>query len=591
MVKYLYQRVILNKVAGYAYNEENALVPTKELYGGKVISSSKPLTIDGKMYVGADSSGILYDYKNLVGQINFSETILVLGNVVPLCKSGLSIYEKMSGQGKELLHLQIEDGVLLPMLFFTDANENIWTKLIWEDPNSHEIKEGYAIYKNKRNNFANIYITGPKWNTVLTEGKVDKSKIEEIKNQPVFRRKMARATSIYSGPKFTGNTYSTTTGQLLNDGEYLEAIRTHSPLIIQNASKFPKASKETIYDYETNKYYTEWMYDYQLNYNKSGLKKDDFKKMYERINQDVRSIKKNWTQNVKYYNRFKLANPDDILTKGFCHIFFTRPDLNITSNGKLTGGPKRDPTFNYAFNRKKEIVEQLELSSDRKNDFMMLLSNKANSFELSDESLTTDQAGTTYLGHSVTFARHNIKSKAAGTFSINYVDNRDLDILLLHKLWIDYMSNVYRGVWNPRDKYIYGKILDYACSVYVIITAEDFETILYWAKYYGVFPVNVPYSGVSWSSGQVVSKVDYSVTYAYSWKDDFDPLTITELNMNAFRSKVPKKTQYIPQYSPNLGHAGYTWVEAPFVETIKFNNGANENGSKFSMKLRFKPSK
>lgn len=590
MIKYLYQRVILNKVAGYQYNDENELEPAGELYGGKAISTSKPLTIDGKMYIASDSSGILYEYKNLLGQVNFNETILVVGNVVPLCKSGLSVYAKMGTEQKEILHLKIEENVLLPMNFLMDANENIWTKLIWEDVQSHEIKEGYAIYKNRRNNFANIYLTGSKWTTVMTEGKIDKAKVEEIKNQPVLRRKMRSATGNSIPERATGHTYSTTTGNAINDTDYLEAISSHAPSIVQNASKFPKAGKENIYDAETQRYYSEWRYNYQLNYNKDGLRKDDFDKMYKRINQDVRSIKKNWNQNVKFYNRFKLANPDDILTKGFCHIFFTRPDLNLTSNGKLTGGPKKDPTFNYAFKRKKTIVEQLELSSDRKNDFMMLLSNKANSFELSDESVKTDQTGRTYLGHSITFARHNIESKAGGTFSINYTDNRDLDILLLHKLWIDYMSNVYRGVWNPRDKYIYGKILDYACSVYVVITAEDFETILYWAKYYGVFPVNVPYSGVSWSSGQVISKVDYSITYAYSWKEDFDPLTLTELNMNAFRSKVPKKTQYIPQYSPSLGHAGYTWVEAPFVEAIKFSNGANENGSKFTMKLRFKPS-
>ena len=37
------------------------------------------------------------------------------------------------------------------------------------------------------------------------------------------------------------------------------------------------------------------------------------------------------------YNRFKLAMPDDILTKGFAHVFFTRPDCNIlTESNKLT---------------------------------------------------------------------------------------------------------------------------------------------------------------------------------------------------------------------------------------------------------------
>ncbi len=49
----------------------------------------------------------------------------------------------------------------------------------------------------------------------------------------------------------------------------------------------------------------------------------------------------NWNMSLNYYNRFKLPTTNDMLQKGFAHVFFVRPDCNIlsrnsdTSNGYL----------------------------------------------------------------------------------------------------------------------------------------------------------------------------------------------------------------------------------------------------------------
>ena len=47
---------------------------------------------------------------------------------------------------------------------------------------------------------------------------------------------------------------------------------------------------------------------------------------------------------------------------------------------------------------------------------------------------------------------------------------------------------------------------------------------------------------------------------------------------------------YIPTYAPDIGRSGYTWVGAPFVETIKFGPMDQDptNGTKVTSKLRFK---
>ena len=126
-----------------------------------------------------------------------------------------------------------------------------------------------------------------------------------------------------------------------------------------------------------------------------------------------------------------------------------------------------------------------------------------------------------------------------------------------------------------------------ASQGYVIITAEDFETILYWSKYYGVFPVNVPYSALSWNDTKAIAAPDYTISYRYSWKDDYNPMCLTELNLNTFRNKRPKSVAYIPSYNPEIGGAGNTWVGVPFVETVKYDEPSSTNGTKLEMKLRF----
>ena len=274
------------------------------------------------------------------------------------------------------------------------------------------------------------------------------------------------------------------------------------------------------------------------------------------------------------------------------HIFFTRPDLNILSSSgdELNSVVAKDAFFKYKWMQKKDLVKQLVKDSGATSDFLMLLSNKASSFSLNDESIKYADYGKNYQNYSIMLGKGIFDSLVAGTFDIKYTDTRDLDILALHKMWIQYISNVYHGVWDPNVTYIWKKIIDYACSVNIIVTAEDGETILYWSKYYGVFPINVPYSSLSWDAGTVLSKPDFSITYAYSWREEWNPAELTEINMNTFKSGAVKQAQYIPIFNNNYGRAGTTWVDAPFIEMIKDvdSNGKNY-GSGIIFKLRFRP--
>lgn len=344
---------------------------------------------------------------------------------------------------------------------------------------------------------------------------------------------------------------------------------------------YPKTTYDNgIYrlDYSTNDYY-----QYEKELRKS-------------LNIDVDGQNDLFRRNNKSYNRFKLAMPDRTLEKGFVHIFMTRPDCNMLSrtNGKLLDQCAHDPTAVYAYGHCPEILRELQISSGYDgytNEFNLLLSNLASGFSLSDEELTYDIYGKSYQRTGIAFARNNMESKGSGTFDIKYTDDRDLHIYHLHKVWTDYINNVYRGKWLPLAKYMYEKVIDYACCLYYFLVAEDGESILFWSKYYGVFPVSIPSSAFSWDEGSLIQAPQVNIRYVYSFKEDFNPLSLVEFNANTIRGgdslddKLSmlnaKAYQYEESYNENYGHGGTTWVGCPYVEfnkEVKTNDGEVRTG-------------
>jgi hypothetical protein len=324
-----------------------------------------------------------------------------------------------------------------------------------------------------------------------------------------------------------------------------------------------------------------------------GVKIYDYFTDYNFIQKNLKSVESNINlinygfKTVNYnlfhkFNRFKVAFPDYHLGKTFSYIFFTRPDLNLVDyqgSGKyiLAKQVTNDPLYYYLYRNNPDIIFSLSSSFSGEHDFMPFLSNGANSFEISDEYIKTTEHGETFTGHKLQYGKHNIESKTAGTFSIAYTDDQELTIYKIHKAWIEYISKVYRGELLAKPEYIRKKVLDYACSVYYVLCGADGETILFWSKYYGVFPTNTPSSTTSWTKGSQVKIPEYTINYAYSFKDDFSPLLLAEFNMNS-------KTQYVYRkvYEPELIATGKTLVNAPFIESRIDGSG------EYVFKLRFR---
>lgn len=293
------------------------------------------------------------------------------------------------------------------------------------------------------------------------------------------------------------------------------------------------------------------------------------------------------TDMLTSFDRFRNAGLVDFkLHKAFPRVFFTRPDLNLFEEGVVSNPNARftlpsnlnaevgsDSWFYHTYKTDPHLIASLTTAFTSMHAFNPFLSNYASSFDISDERLETVEHGETYTGWKVKYARHNIGSKTAGNFSISYDETNKTEVYKIHKAWVDYMAKVYRGEFRAKQRYITEKRLDYACSVYYFVCGEDGETVLFWSKYIGVFPVSVPSSQFAWSKNDIIKHPENTVEYEYSWKEDCEYASLVDFNFNAGgTATIDPNFPALSIYSPERCGVGRSYALRPFV-TIE-NNAA-----------------
>lgn len=311
-----------------------------------------------------------------------------------------------------------------------------------------------------------------------------------------------------------------------------------------------------------------------------------------------RSVGELIKKNVYSYNRFKLPFTTGALTHTMSHVFFTRPDCNLFEGNNLTRTAGAHPTISSTYMRNPMILTGLTHTTPSKisqaGNFNLLLSNAATSFQLTDEYIETGQSSSTLDGHQIAYGKLNTKSKASGSFTVSFDDDRNLSIYQQVKVWTDYISAVYIGEIDPSYKSVINREIDYAANAYYILTAEDGYTILFWSKYYGVFPKSIPSSQYSWTKGNSLSMPALNVEFQYSFKEDYVLDTIEEFNTDSFYGSsstvnANNKVLYEPAFDSRLNRVGCTWVGLPFIDTVKTDGNNNKSVGNMEMRLMFSP--
>lgn len=309
------------------------------------------------------------------------------------------------------------------------------------------------------------------------------------------------------------------------------------------------------------------------------LHKTLYNNLYSDFKDSLESVKDSVNLNINRadwfvnFNRFRLIHPDSVLTNSKGYVFFTRPDINVDTD---MGSSDIGLLYTNISTRHPYVVKQLMKLMTGGHYFMPILGNRCTGLEISDESIETKELAETLTGWKLNYGGNLIKSKSAGTVTTSFIDDESLSIYLIFKLWVEYISAVSRGIVKPAENYLKTKQLDYANSIYYFLTAADGETILFWSKYTGCIPTNIPSSNFSDGYTDSVKAPKYSISWAYAFKKDYDPYSLAEFNRLSSASSL----NYEAVYNPNTLRSTKTLAGAPFVETI--------DGGK-SFKLRFRP--
>lgn len=282
-------------------------------------------------------------------------------------------------------------------------------------------------------------------------------------------------------------------------------------------------------------------------------------------------------RNMIKLNRFRIRHPDHELEKLYGYVFFTRPDINLIKDDgmNITDECFKLPMISDIYNsRDIELIRNLKISAG--GVFVNPITNFAESLEFSDTILKTRVSAETSTDWKITFGGRLNESRASNTFNIQYHDDRNLTVYKLHQVWIEYINAATMGRVKPKREHILKRVIDYACSAYMFLVAEDGVTIKYYGKYIGVFPTNLPDSVFNWNEGDSYKKLDLTIQYQYSFFDPMNPIIINEFNRIARPGNVNGQGatgELLPIYNPGTATMGPTWANSVGVVRKKDNAG------------------
>ena len=288
------------------------------------------------------------------------------------------------------------------------------------------------------------------------------------------------------------------------------------------------------------------------------------------------------------FNRFGCLDPYNNVTTTREYIFITKPDLHIfdgTSQSNLNPELEGIPIWRDAFTRYKDVLGQLQYSANSPRDvFVNLFSNCIKStLDLPGVSSNEIDTNENIYGTHMTYRRSSLTSDEHHDFSLEFEDTKYLEIYAWFKLYDLYSQLKDLGMVTPvYDSYIEDKILYDQMAAYKFIVGEDGETLLYWAKLWGLYPKSVPREAFS-DLSNLSNGLRFSVNFHSIFVDDLDPTILGEFNELTLPSgTLPSKSEILPIYNFDIGAVDGRWASYPFI--VKIRNKVANNSAIYKLK-------
>ena len=286
-----------------------------------------------------------------------------------------------------------------------------------------------------------------------------------------------------------------------------------------------------------------------------------------------------YSNKLKYlgaFNRYQYQNQFNVINGTREYIFFTKPKLGILKgNGKgvLVDPLKDDPFWKEMLAYYKRVIGYLQgdkvgnlnsrqsKNTNYKLEFIPLLTNMvAGSLDMPSKSAETTDTATNIYGTSIQYRKGSYKSDEGYDFSLEFYDDRWLDVYHLFRIWDEYESLKDIGILGPPGKrsmngWRYYKRLHDQISIYkFIVDADDMSTILYYAKFTGCFPKSVPREAFSEIKDGIIT---YSVEWHAQFVEDMNPAILYEFNDLCDKSisgMTPPNGSNWNNYAANFNH-------------------------------------
>ena len=242
-----------------------------------------------------------------------------------------------------------------------------------------------------------------------------------------------------------------------------------------------------------------------------------------------------------FYDPHRLETfTDNYAVKAIPALFITTPMLNFDFYNI-----NKSEFFKYLVDTDPNLLSLLSFGFKPTNfesanfsPFIKLLSNRFESFSIKSTVSQPRENGETFYGYKQYLPGPYVNSVSGDTISIEYTETENLDILNLHKAWMDYIEGLGKGIFKPSKQARDYRFLDFTSSMYLFSLAPDGETILFYEKLTGCSPISLPYDAFSSKAVNDREIVRFSIDYTWSYKDDLNPRILTTFNALSRKNKI-----------------------------------------------------
>lgn len=330
---------------------------------------------------------------------------------------------------------------------------------------------------------------------------------------------------------------------------------------------------------------------------------------------------KDISERFEKFFRFGYIDRENITTGSKEYLFFTKPHLYLFSSNATFENPypgkvsindlhpsiiKHSSTLCSLYHESPYLFYQLSRVSSKfgynTHNFIPILTNTvASSLDLPTIDAEYSELNKTTMGATRFIRSHSIMSNNTFDFTIEFNDNKFLEVYKLAKIYDEYMNlkssgllDIVVDIGNPggsnNQSGTYGDMLTNlianidtdSFSIYRIIVSDNGEDILHWSKLWGVTFSNVPRDSISNIGDD--GKISIPLGFKADHVSDLDPLIIADFNsvsgIYANDTNFPKTSKI---WDSRINDINATPVGTPYI------TGYDENGNLFGGLGRTKP--